>query len=134
MPTAAESTAITNAITAALAFQNAFRGQDFEAHAAALNYPHVRLAKGRFETYATPEEFIASRVEGENALKAEAWHHTVTRSITVVQGSVDKVHLAMAVTRCHEDGTPYNHFDSLWIVTLVEGHWGVQFRSSFLRT
>jgi len=34
--------------------------------------------------------------------------------------------------RRREDGTVYNEFDSLWIVTEQDGHWGVQFRSSYL--
>ena len=54
-------------------------------------------------------------------------------SISVVHASNDKVHMSLAIDRCHEDGTVYNQFDTLWIATLQDEHWGIQFRSSYLR-
>ena len=122
----------TAALGAVKAFQDAFRAQDYAALAAALNYPHIRLAKSRFEIYATPEEFIAYQLDRKGTLKAENWHTTVTRSLNIVHAGEDKVHIAITNDRCHADGTAYNRFETLWIATRQAGHWGIQFRSSFL--
>ncbi|MBT3533472.1 MAG: hypothetical protein HN478_06315, partial [Rhodospirillaceae bacterium] len=50
-----------------------------------------------------------------------------------IQSGPDKVHLRLEIDRCHEDDTVYNKFDTLWIATRQDGHWGIQFRSSYLR-
>ena len=54
-------------------------------------------------------------------------------SVQVVHSGEDKVHVAIRNDRCRADGTVYNQFDTLWIATLQDGHWGIQFRSSYLR-
>ena len=41
--------------------------------------------------------------------------------------------MSLTIHRCHEDGSVYNTFDTLWIATCDDGHWGIQFRSSYLR-
>ncbi len=121
------------AVAAVHAFLDAFNAQDHEALAASLNYPHVRLANGEFVVTETADEFIKNRKRLEPALVAEGWHHTTTADIKVIQSGPDKVHITLKNDRCHEDGTVYNRFDTLWIATLQDGHWGIQFRSSYLR-
>jgi hypothetical protein len=121
------------AIAAAQAFIDAFNAQDHAALANTLNYPHTRLAIGRFMTFESAEDFIKRSQLGKAHLEKEGWHHTVMKSADVIHSGDDKVHLSLHIERCHEDGTVYNRFDTLWIVTLLDGHWGVQFRSSFLR-
>ena len=114
------------------AFQDAFNAQDHERLAAALNYPHVRLWRGVFTTIETPEEFAEVSRRGQSQLEAEGWHHTSTASVEVVQEGPDKAHAALMNHRCHADGSVYHEFDTLWIITKQDGHWGVKFRSSFL--
>ena len=114
-------------------FIDTFNAQDHEAHAKALNYPHIRLANGRFSRIESADQFAAGSAKNEERLRAEGWHHTVVRSLEVVHASADKVHVAITNDRCTEDGTVYNSFETFWIATLVEGHWGIQFRSSYLK-
>ena len=114
-------------------FIDTFNAQEHEAHAQALNYPHVRLANGRFARLESAEQFEKICVANEERLKAEGWHHTVVRSLEIIHVGEDKVHVAITNDRCHEDGTVYNSFDTFWIATCVDGHWGIQFRSSYLR-
>ena len=121
------------AIDAANAFMDAFNAQDHEALAATLNYPHVRLATGRFMTVDSHDDFVKMARGNRKHLEAEGWHHTVNTHLSVVHSGEDKVHLSLAHDRCHEDGTCYLTFDTLWIATLQDGHWGIQFRSSYLR-
>jgi hypothetical protein len=42
--------------------------------------------------------------------------------------------MALSIDRCHADDSVYNQFETLWIATEVDGHWGIQFRSSYLVT
>jgi ketosteroid isomerase-like protein len=114
------------------AFQDAFNAQDHERLAAALNYPHVRLWSGVFRQIDTPEEFAEISRRGQARLESEGWHHTTTASMEVVQAGPDKAHCALVNHRTHADGTVYHKFNTLWIITNQNGHWGVKFRSSFL--
>ena len=115
----------------ARAYRDAFNRGDLSAIANACNFPHIRLAQGKFTIIETREDFL-QRGEGQKAaLAAEGWHHSVMESLEVVHEGPDKVHLAIDVTRRRADGSVYNRFKTLWIVTLQEGHWGIQFRSSY---
>ena len=69
---------------------------------------------------------------GTQRLKDEGWGYTTLESIEPVQSGPNKVHVAVHYARRRADGAVYNEFDSLWIVTNQDGHWGVQFRSSYL--
>lgn len=121
------------AIKVAEAFIEAFNAQDSAGVAATLNYPHIRLANGRYMRVDSAEDFIAISEKTNARLADEGWHHTVMVSIEAVHSGADKVHLVITNDRCHEDGTVYNKFDTFWIATLQDDHWGIQFRSSFLR-
>lgn len=118
----------------ARAFIDAFNAQDHERLAGTLNYPHVRLANGRFMTVDSAADFAARSEQIKPSLEAEGWDHTVLRGIDVIHSGPDKVHMSLSIDRCHVDGTVYNHFETFWIATLQDGHWGIQFRSSYLIT
>ncbi len=119
-------------VEAVEAFIRTFNAQDHERHAETLNYPHIRLANGVFTTIDSAETFIASCRRGESRLREEGWHHTVVASLEVLHAGTDKAHIAIRNDRCHADRTVYHSFDTFWIATLQDGHWGIQFRSSFL--
>lgn len=120
-------------IAAATEFIEAFNAQDHERLGKALNYPHLRLALGEFRRIESFEDFVTNSKSYESRLRSEGWDHTVVRSIEIVHEGIDKIHLSITNDRCRPDGTVYNSFDTFWIATLLDGHWGIQFRSSFLR-
>ena len=117
----------------ASAFIEAFNNQDHHELARTLNYSHIRLALGSFYTISSKEDFINLSQNSEEALRKEGWDHTVVESMETVHEGDDKVHLAIKNHRIDESGEIYNSFDTLWIVTLDDDHWGIQFRSSYLR-
>ena len=127
------SDATEAAIATTRAFIDAFNAQDHERLADTLNYPHIRLANGVFRTIASREDFIEGSRRNRAGLDSEGWDHTVVASLVVVHEGEQKVHLAITNHRCRADDSVYNAFDTLWIVTHQDGHWGVQFRSSYLR-
>ena len=114
-------------------FIESLNAQDHEQHANALNYPHIRLANGHFARLESADQFAQISAANESRLRAEGWDHTVVRSLEIIQEGVDKVHIAITNDRCGADGTVYKSFETFWIATCVEGHWGIQFRSSYLR-
>ncbi|MCH8310519.1 MAG: hypothetical protein IIB17_08500 [Chloroflexi bacterium] len=115
-------------------WNDAFNARDRDGMVAEMHFPHRRLSgENKFQVWETADDFWAS--SGDNltaSLKAEGWNHTATTSIEAAQSGEDKVHLAINQSRRHADGTEYNAFPTLWIFTRIDGHWGVQFRSSFL--
>ena len=59
------------------------------------------------------------------------WDHSGWDSRTVVQANTDKVHVMVVFSRYDADDEPIAQFDSLYIVTRVNGRWGIRSRSSF---
>ncbi len=112
------------------AFIDAFNELDSSAMANAFNFPHIRLASGKFAVFASRDDFVQRFAANKTALQAEGWHHTVIESLEAIHAVPDKVHLAVEYTRRRSDDSVYSRFNSLWIATLQEGHWGIQFRSS----
>ncbi len=83
------------AIAVVHAFIDTFNAQGHERHAKTLNYPHIRLANGRFTRIENANVFIARSKRGESMLEQEGWHHTTVASLEVVHSGNDKVHIAL---------------------------------------
>lgn len=109
------------------AFMTAFNARDLPAFEATFNFPHVRFASGAVTIinpgYHKPEMF-------ETGALTE-WDHSAWTRREVVHAGPDKVHINTRFTRFRKDGSVLGGFDSLYIVTRVNGHWGIQGRSSF---
>ena len=118
------------ALTALDEFMAAFNARDMDAWAKTLNYPHVRIASGAVRVWETPEEY-ASRDVFSILTSQYGWDHSVWDKREVVQSGKDKVHFATTFSRYDKDGNKIATFDSLYIVTKRDGHWGTQARSSF---
>ena len=106
----------------------AFTDRDMDRSRAVLNYPSVRLASGRLMTWERPEDYA---IDWDRLAAVEGWHHSTLDDVTVVQAGTDKVHLAATFSRYKEDGTRYATHQALWVVTKLDGHWGIQCRSSY---
>jgi hypothetical protein len=122
-----------NAKQVASNFIGSFNDQDHAKLADTLNYPQIRLAMRKFYTTESAEEFIQHSQKAEIKCIAEGWDHTVIESMDSVPEGDDKVHLAIRNHRINKAGVIYNSFETLWIATLINEHWGIQFRSSYLR-
>src|SRR5258708_3424116 len=110
-------------------FMAAFDARDPAAWAATLNYPHVRFASNGVRVYKTAEEF--AREMKDYPKRLAPWHHSRWESMSVAQSGPDKVHFLVTFVRYDENNKEIGRFPSLYIVTLKDGHWGVQARSSF---
>lgn len=108
-------------------FMAAFNARNVEAFEATFNFPSIRLASGRLITLnkgdMTPERFTTGAL-------AE-WDHSAWDRREVIHAGADKVHIDTRFTRYRKDGSVIGGFDSVYVITLEDGGWGVKIRSSY---
>jgi len=123
-----ESDSINKAMQVLDSFMYSFNTRDMNSWSETLNYPHVRIAGGKVTVWDTKEEYSATNVF--NRLTATGWDHSAWVSRDVVLVSKNKVHISTVFQRYDKDNNPMKKYQSLYVVTNDEGHWGVQARSS----
>ena len=108
-------------------FMAAFNARDIAAWQTTFNFPSVRLASNTLviidADYHQPEMF------GRGAL-AE-WDHSAWARREIIHSGPDKVHIDTRFVRYRKDGSEIGGFDSIYVVTCENGHWGVKARSSY---
>jgi len=108
-------------------FMAAFNARDLIAFEKTFNFPSVRLASNTL-TVIEPG-YHKSEMLARGALKD--WHHSAWERRVVIHAGDDKVHLDTRFTRYRADGSVIGSFDSIYVVTKENGHWGIKARSSF---
>lgn len=111
-------------------FMTTFNSRDVTAWAGSLNFPHVRLASHSVRVFQTEADFIRDSKNYVAGL-GPGWDHSDWKEMKVVQSGPDKVHFSVIFVRYSKDGKVLGTFPSLYSVTLENGHWGVQARSSY---
>ena len=111
-------------------FMTAFNARDEAAMCGTFHYPHIRFASGAVRTYDTLDECL-EQFDFDRFATRTGWHHSQWDTRTVVQAGGDKVHVVVLFSRYDEDDQRISQFDSLYIVTRVDGRWGIRSRSSF---
>ena len=117
------------ALNPLLDYLSAWNLRDVAKMKAAFHFPHVRIASGKVKLL--EEEAAFSEDFFEHFIEATGWHYSLWDYRHAVQSTQDKVHFAVQFTRYRVDDTVIGHYPSLWIVSLIDGRWGVQARSSF---
>jgi hypothetical protein len=108
-------------------FMAAFNARDLDAWANAFNFPSVRLASNRMEIL----EAGSRRPEMFSQGALADWDHSEWERRDVIHAGADKVHIDTRFTRYRKDGSVIGGFDSIYVITCENGHWGVKARSSF---
>ncbi len=106
---------------------SALNAGDAPALAATLHFPHYRFTGGQMKIWEGPDSYLADF----RARAGDGWHHSTWDFVRPVAAGPDKVHLDVQFTRYRVDGSAMGSFRSLWVVTLREGIWGAQLRSSY---
>ena len=108
-------------------FMAAFNARDVKAFEKTFNLPSVRLASNKLviieSGYHQPQMF-------ERGPLAE-WDHSPWERREIIHTGPDKVHIDTRFTRYRKDGSVIGGFDSIYVVTCEDGHWGVKARSSY---
>ena len=109
------------------AFMKAFNARDIPAYEATFNFPHVRFASSKVTIinpgFHKPEMFTSGALT--------EWDHSAWARRDVIHAGADKVHIDTRFNRYRKDGSVLGGFDSIYIVTRVDGRWGIQGRSSY---
>ncbi|PCJ71570.1 MAG: hypothetical protein COA62_02995 [Rhodobiaceae bacterium] len=110
------------------AFMLAFNARDLVAWEKTFNFPSIRLASNTMVMidgpgWHKPDLFEKSLGDG--------WHHSAWERREIIHAGADKVHIDTRFARYRADNSVIGHFDSIYIVTLEEGRWGIKCRSSF---
>ena len=108
-------------------FMAAFNARDIDAWQKTFNFPSVRLASNTLvvidKDYHQPDMF--------NRGALTEWDHSAWERRAVIHAGDDKVHIDTRFVRYRKDGSVIGGFDSIYVVTCEDGHWGVKARSSF---
>jgi hypothetical protein len=110
-------------------FLRSFNDRDATAWAAVLNYPHVRLAGDQVTVWQNAADYAAAN--DLQPLADTGWAYSRWDFIRPIQADATKVHFALQFTRYDIQDRAQQSFEALYVVTLKEGHWGVQSRSSY---
>jgi hypothetical protein len=108
-------------------FMAAFNARDVEAFEATFNFPSVRLASNSLRVIEKGDHQPAMFATGALA----EWDHSAWERRDVIHSGPDKVHIDTRFTRYRADGSVIGGFDSIYVVTCQDGHWGVKARSSY---
>ncbi len=109
------------------AFMAAFNGRDMEAFAKTFNFPSIRLASNTLRII-EPGDLTLDTFK--HASLAD-WDHSAWERREIIHSGEDKVHVDTRFTRYRKDGSVIGGFDSIYVITREDGHWGVKARSSF---
>jgi len=108
-------------------FMAAFNARDPQAHVKTFNFPTVRFASGKM-IILNKEDFGPQRYQAESL---KEWDHSKWERRNVIHAGAEKVHFDTRFTRYRKDGSVIGGYDSIYIVTCENGHWGIKARSSF---
>ena len=118
--------------TALLWNEEGFNKRDRKISVDLMHFPHVRLWNNQFSIFNSEEEFLKGFDLQTQKLEQEGWTHTVTKDIQAVQSDESKVHLLLLQSTRNKDDIEIENFQTLWIMTKIDGKWGIKFRSSFV--
>jgi hypothetical protein len=108
-------------------FMRTFNSKDAQAWGSTFNFPSVRIASGNVRVLNSSADLEQSFTN----LAATGWDHSGWAKRQVVQCGPTKAHMLTTFVRYRTDGSAMSQFDSLYIVELKNGRWGLTARSSF---
>lgn len=119
---------LTAAIKALDDYMAALNRGDESGVNAACNFPHVRLAGGKVVVWPNRGDY---KLQDFVARAGDGWGHSKWDERSAIHVGDKKVHLKVKFSRWKKDGSLIGRFETIYIVTLENGHWGIQARSSF---
>ena len=119
-------------------YLDAINAHDIEAHVDTLHFPHFRFAHASLMTWETAADMLGMWPDSTEERREFArqsmhtdWHRSDWARREIVNSGPDKVHVDTRIIRLREDRSEIVSFDSLYILTLQDGHWAIKGRSSF---
>ena len=111
-------------------FMQALNASDEAGVNRSFNFPHVRFTGGGdVKIFAEPGDYGLSYFRERT--EADGWQRSDWDRREVVHAGPDKVHFDTQFSRYRADGTVIGSYTSLYVVTRLDGKWGIQARSSY---
>jgi hypothetical protein len=110
-------------------FMAALNAYDAAAMDATMHFPHLRFAGGQLKIYEAPGSNpmdLFTKLRNEDNWKYSTWDER-----ELIQFNDRKAHYALSYTRYREDDSVIGVYESLYVITLIDGNWKIQARSSF---
>lgn len=107
----------------------ALNKRDLEGVRAAFNFPHVLFGTGMVTHYPTRDDVSFTAFDSRTA--QHGWARSTWDSHCVLASDPEKVHVDVWFTRWRADGSKIGTHHSMYIITKVDGRWGIQARSSY---
>ena len=118
---------ISASATAAVdAFMRAWNSHDPTALAAAVHYPHVRIADGLVEVWKSADDMLAGPEPG----RQRTWHQTRLDGAKVVQTTANGANVTVTFSRLGRDGRVLSTDEGVFLAVLRDGAWKIQARST----
>lgn len=114
-----------NAFTVVRQYFAALNAGDGNAVMTVFNYPHVRIrANGSVTYYA---DRTGDHLENfRNRTNADGWHESVIDDLQAILTVPTMAHVICKFRRLRADGSIIGRHQSVYIVTCIDGHWGLQ--------
>ncbi len=109
------------------AFISAFNARDMQAFEQTFNFPSIRLASNTMRIINRGDQTQATF----DHASLKEWDHSAWEKREIIHSGPDKVHINTRFTRYRKDRSVIGGFDSIYVVTCEDGHWGIKARSSF---
>lgn len=106
--------------------------QDIEGHAGTFNFPHVRVTGSKVAMWSNIGELRQHYLPALAVPGGLSWSYTVFDRKDIIQTDGDTFHVAVTFTRYDRDDTAVGTYQALYVVTCVNGHWGLQARCSLV--
>ena len=103
----------------------ALNAGDADAVTDTLNFPHFRIgSKGNVTYYPNGESNHLDNFR--NRTRADGWHRSVIDKMETLFTLPTKAHVNVYFRRLRGDGSEIGTYFSLYVITEVDGHWGLQ--------
>lgn len=109
------------------AFMTAFNSRNITAFEQTFNFPSIRLASNTMRIINKGDQTPATF----DHASLKEWDRSAWEKREIIHSGDDKVHIDTRFTRYRKDGSVIGGFDSIYVVTCEDGHWGIKARSSF---
>lgn len=109
-------------------FFESFNSRDVEKWTHSLQFPHLRVSASGPAPRIIPKPEQHTQAMSYDRILASGWDHSVGAEPEVLHVSSDKVHIKGGWTRYNKDEQPILTNFVTYVITLVEGHWGIQCR------
>lgn len=107
-------------------FTRAFNNRDAEEMDNCLHFPHIILAGNKETVWEKPNNLPPGYFDW---LEQEfGWNHSNYQSKTLVLSQNSQRHYLLEYTRNKSDGSVISSHRNLWVLTKLNGSWGIKIR------